>query len=110
MRARNKVKPNNQDNELIKYAKERGIVFACILIDCIYISAWAIGVWATDKYIVDPLVLKGVDKLALGIFQWVSGIATLLTLIVYTVRDVWFIAARTWSEMKEVKNVSKKKP
>lgn len=110
MRTRNKVKSRDQNNELIKYVKERGIVFVCILIDCFYISVWVVVVWATDKYVVTPLALKGVDKLALDIFQWVSGIATLFTLLVYTVRDLWFIAVRTWSEMKEVNNVSQKKP
>lgn len=111
MSTKNKIRSHNQDNELIKYTKERGIVFACILIDCFYVSIWVIGVQVTNKHIVCPLSsqLEGVDKLALIVFQWFSGIATLLTLLMYTVRDLWFIAVRTWFEIKEVNNVFKKK-
>ncbi|WP_414755911.1 hypothetical protein [Anabaena sp. CCY 9910] len=94
-------KPNNNDNELIRYFKERGIVFACIVIDCFFIAIWVLAVWVTDKYVITPLALKGVDKLALDIFQWVSGIATLLTLLAYTVKDLYVVFVKIRDEIND---------
>ena len=110
MNTSNKVKPRSQDSEVVNYAKQRGMVLACILIDCLYVSIWAIGMWATNNYVVTPLSLTGVDKIILDIFQWISGIATLFTVLVYVIRDSCIFVLRTWSEIKEVSRAFKKKP
>ena len=109
MSIRNKGKPKQKKNELLNYVKERGIVFTCILIDCFFVIIWVLGAWITNKCIVAPLALKGVDGITLIIFQWVSGVSTLLTLLAYTLRDLWLVLIRIWFQIKrETKEYEKK--
>ena len=98
-------------DEVRDIVKERGVVIASIMIDCIFVCLWVLGASATEKYILHPLALKGVDKLSLDIFQWISGIATLITIIIYTLKDVFILIIRTVDDVKkEYENVSKKSP
>lgn len=86
----------NASAEVSQYFKERFVVFACIVIDCFYIGIWVISVWLTDKFIISPLSLKGVDKVALDIFQIASGSATLIALLAYTIKDLWILFVRLY--------------
>ena len=86
----------NASAEVSQYFQERFVVFACIVIDCFYIAIWVISVWLTDKFIIAPLSLKGVDKVALDIFQVASGSATLIALLAYTIRDLWVLCIRLY--------------
>jgi hypothetical protein len=101
----------NASEQFKKLLVERGLVLASILVDCLFIAFWVIGVWLTDKYVIVPLTLKGVDKVTLELFQWTSGAATFITLLIYTVRDLWILIVRTWREVRrETKNATKKTP
>jgi hypothetical protein len=101
----------NASAEVGQYFKERFVVFACIVIDCFYIGIWVISVSLTDKFIISPFSLKGVDKIALDIFQIASGSATLIALLMYIVSDLWVLCIRLYfgtmrrtSEIKRGKN------
>jgi hypothetical protein len=91
----------NASAEVSQYFRERFVVFACIVIDCFYIGIWVISVWSTDRFIISPLSLKGVDKVALDVFQIASGSATLIALLAYTVRDLWVLCVRLYFDTIE---------
>lgn len=93
--------------EINKYFQERAVVFACIVIDCFFTSIWVLSVWATNNYIVVPLAVEGVDRIALNIFQWLSAGSTLLVLLLYIVRDLCIVFAKIYYDT--IEKISKNK-
>ena len=102
-----KVVPNNKDQEspnaLPRYIQQRGIVFICIVIDCFFLAIWAAAIHFT-QYIMSA---EKMDNTLLGIFIWVSGAATLIQILVYTLKDliIFFLDIREEIES----NVKRKK-
>lgn len=94
-------KPNDPKENVSGHLAQRGVSLACILIDCFYIAIWILSVWATNKYVANPLALKGADKIILDIFQVVSGLATLTAVLVYTYGDLRIIIIRTNAQIRK---------
>jgi hypothetical protein len=98
----------NASAEVRQYFRERFVVFAGIVIDCFYIGIWVVSVWLTDKFIISPFLLKGVDKIALDIFQIASGGGTLMALLAFTIKDLWVLCVRLYFDtIRETRRIKR---
>ena len=68
---------------------------ASLVFDAALLVAWAIVNWAADRYIIEPMRLHGVDLTVLLILRWAFGIATVATVVSFTIEDVIAVVAGT---------------
>jgi TRAP-type C4-dicarboxylate transport system permease small subunit len=102
-----KVKAKGGSSNLLQQALvERAQIILSICVDCLFIALWFAAAWSLNEYVVERLKnINGVDELALSVFQWVSGLATLGILIVQTLRDFAIIVIRSYRAVREeIKN------
>ncbi len=84
---------------------ERSQVILSIGLDCLFLALWVALAWSLNEHVIERLKVNGVDELALSVFQWVSGLATLGILIVQTLRDFAIIVIRSYRAVREeIKN------
>lgn len=74
------------------------------LVDAGFLSLWIVTQWIVNTYIVEKLILSGVDQWQLNTFQFVFAIATLVPIISYVIKDIAIIMIRTWRTIRNEMN------
>jgi hypothetical protein len=65
------------------------------IIDSVFLALWVAVQWAVNNKVVTPLMLTGIDKLVLTIFQVLFAISTLAPVAITIYRDIRIMLLRT---------------
>jgi hypothetical protein len=65
------------------------------LIDSAFLALWIIVQWVVNKIVVTPLILTGIDRVVLTIFQILFAISTLAPIAITIYRDIRIMLLRT---------------
>ena len=70
------------------------------LIDSAFLALWVTVQWFLSSKIVTPLLLTGIDKLVLTIFQILFAISTLAPVAITIYRDIRIMILRTQRKIR----------
>jgi len=74
------------------------------LIDSAFLALWITVQWVVNKIVVTPLILTGIDRVVLTIFQILFAISTLAPIAITIYRDIRIMLLRTNRKIrKEIK-------
>lgn len=89
-------------SELKKSLLERVKIICTILMDAVFLVAWVLITWGTDEC-VKRLKLTGLNELTLDIFEVVLGVSTLITVMLFVIKDILTLLAKTWNDLQGLK-------
>lgn len=70
------------------------------LIDSTFLALWVAIQWLVNNKVVAPLILTGIDRVVLTIFQFLFAISTLAPVAITIYRDIRIMLLRTQRKIR----------
>jgi hypothetical protein len=77
---------------------------ASSMIDSAFLALWVATQWVVNNKVVTPLVLTGIDKVVLTIFQVLFAISTLAPVVITIYKDIRIMLLRTNRKIRNETN------
>jgi hypothetical protein len=71
------------------------------LIDSAFLALWVTVQWFVNNKVVTPLILTGIDRFVLTIFQILFAISTLAPVVITIYRDIRIMLLRTQRKIRK---------